>query len=55
VSIADDLRKLVSASATVLEGLGHLEKAADAIAAQAGPVVEQWRHPKPGSAPRWPA
>ena len=39
MTIADELRKLVSAGATVLEGLGQLEEAADAIVAQTGPVV----------------
>ena len=46
MTIADELRKLVSAGANVLEGLGQLEEAADAIVAQAGPVVEHMAAPE---------
>ncbi len=46
MTIADELRKLVAAGATVVEGLGQLEEAADAIVAHAGPVVEHMAAPE---------
>ena len=45
VTIADELRKLVSAGANVLDGLGQLEEAADALVEQAGPSVEHMAAP----------
>jgi hypothetical protein len=45
VTLADDLRRLVAAGAGVAEGLGQLEEAADAIVAQAGPIVEHMTAP----------
>jgi len=45
VTIADELRKLVSAGANVLEGLGQLEEAADALVEQAGPIVDHMAAP----------
>jgi hypothetical protein len=45
VTIADELRRLISAGASVVEGLDQLEEAADAIVAQAGPIVEHMAAP----------